>query len=98
MPVVLLKSAPAPVAVLLSAMLAKSAPAPTAVLNLFECWSGAKRTNRCVKCAAGGVKQGALLFGCVSPGLTPSGGGLTACILWARNKPTNASAKDENER
>jgi hypothetical protein len=51
-----------------------------------------KRTNRCVICAAGKVKQGALFFRCVSPGLTPAGGALTACILWARNKPTNASA------
>jgi hypothetical protein len=91
MSMVLLKSPPAPLPVLLFAVLVKSVTAPTAALNLYIALEG-KRTNRCVKCAAGKVKQGALLFRCVSPGLTPSGGGLTACILWARNKPTNASA------
>ena len=51
-----------------------------------------KQNDRYVECVAGKVKEGAMPCRCVSPGITPAGGGLTACILWAGNKPTIASA------
>ena len=92
MPMVLLKSALALVPVLFFGVGAERTAADSGVEVALGIALEGKQTNRCVKCAAGKVKQSALPLRCVSPGITPAGGGLTACTLWARNKPTNASA------
>ena len=93
MPMLLIESVPVPVPVLLFCGIGQErSGAESGVEFALGIALEGKQNNRCVKCVAGKVKQGALPFRCVSPGLTPSGGGLTACILWARNKPTNASA------
>src|SRR4030095_12877973 len=93
MPMVLLKSVPVPVPVLLFCSIGQErSGAESGVEFALGIALEGKQTNRCVKCVAGKVKQGALPFRCVSPGITPVGGRLTPCILWAKNKPTNASA------
>ncbi len=94
-PVVLLKSAAAPVAVLLSPVLSKSVSAPIAVLNfpvvvlLSEKDPIAVLNVPPVRLSKAFCPS-AVLF----PGYPPSGGGLSACILSARTKPTNASARE----
>src|SRR6266498_3343747 len=80
MPVVLLKSAPAPVAVFSFAVLARSAPAPTAVLNLPSVLLlSENRPTAVLYVPVVRLKSAFCPSAVLPPGYPPSGAGLTPC-------------------
>ena len=82
-PVVLLKSAPAPVAVFWSAVFRRRAPAPTPVLKAAggDCLVSEKPTC-CVVTASGETEERALSFGRVAARIAAVGGRSDGLHLW----------------